>query len=113
MGEPPKKVLVDATRRKKFFDENYQCKVTRNKKKSEKSLEKDRNSPSVRTSSTRRTVRSALRTDDQLLIDFVSRCLEWDPEKRMKPTEALSHSWIVEGLPANIRSRHKLEVGVA
>jgi dual specificity tyrosine-phosphorylation-regulated kinase 2/3/4 len=27
-------------------------------------------------------------------VDFVQRCLEWNPEKRMSPAEALEHAWL-------------------
>jgi dual specificity tyrosine-phosphorylation-regulated kinase 2/3/4 len=33
---------------------------------------------------------------DESFIDFVSKCLIWDPEKRMKPEEALKHSWMTK-----------------
>lgn len=31
---------------------------------------------------------------DYLFLDFVEKCLEWEPWKRMTPEEALEHSWI-------------------
>ena len=37
--------------------------------------------------------------EDPDYLDFVSRCLEWDPEKRMDPDEALRHVWVLKGLP--------------
>lgn len=33
--------------------------------------------------------------DDGNFIDFVRRCLEWDPQIRMTPAQALRHSWLV------------------
>jgi len=27
-------------------------------------------------------------------IDFVRRCVEWEPSARMTPEEALSHTWM-------------------
>ena len=32
--------------------------------------------------------------EDAYFIDFLKRCLEWDPAKRMTPHQALSHVWI-------------------
>jgi dual specificity tyrosine-phosphorylation-regulated kinase 2/3/4 len=39
---------------------------------------------------------AALKTQDEQFLDFVSRCLIWDPEKRMKPDEALQHPFITD-----------------
>ena len=92
LGNPPKHLLDQAQRRKKFFDSNYECKLiqTKNNKK--------------------RTFENTLKTKDELFIDLIKKCLEWDPEKRIKPQEALTHSWILESLPTSLRTRHKQEV---
>ncbi|RZF33351.1 hypothetical protein LSTR_LSTR016021 [Laodelphax striatellus] len=37
--------------------------------------------------------------DDLLFVDFVRRCLEWDPDKRMTPSTALRHNWLRRRLP--------------
>ena len=37
--------------------------------------------------------------DDQLFLDFIKRCLEWDPDVRMTPTDALRHAWLRRRLP--------------
>jgi dual specificity tyrosine-phosphorylation-regulated kinase 2/3/4 len=29
-------------------------------------------------------------------IEFLKRCLEWDPCKRMTPNEALNHYWLAD-----------------
>lgn len=41
-----------------------------------------------------RSLHSALdNCDDVHLIDFVSRCLDWDPATRITPLNALQHVW--------------------
>lgn len=35
---------------------------------------------------------------DWHLADFISKCLQWDPKKRMTPEQAYSHPWIRNGL---------------
>lgn len=35
-----------------------------------------------------------LNNSDELLIDFVSKCLQFSPENRMSPQEAINHPWI-------------------
>jgi len=47
-----------------------------------------------------------LECSDQSFVNFVERCLEWDPEKRMSPDEAIRHQWILEGLPAKVLVHH-------
>lgn len=37
--------------------------------------------------------------DDPLFLNFLSGCLEWDPEVRMTPAAALKHSWFRRRLP--------------
>ena len=41
-------------------------------------------------------------TPDPSFVNFIGRCLEWDPRKRLTPEEGLCHEWIVKGLPPNI-----------
>ncbi len=36
---------------------------------------------------------------DKLFLDFLERCLDWDPIQRLTPLEALQHEWILTGLP--------------
>ncbi|KAJ8678895.1 hypothetical protein QAD02_014682 [Eretmocerus hayati] len=37
--------------------------------------------------------------EDPLFLDFIERCLEWDPELRMTPSRALRHAWLRRRLP--------------
>eukprot|EP00096_Caligus_rogercresseyi_P006368 TRINITY_DN2274_c0_g1_i1.p1 TRINITY_DN2274_c0_g1~~TRINITY_DN2274_c0_g1_i1.p1 ORF type:complete len:706 (-),score=255.06 TRINITY_DN2274_c0_g1_i1:2312-4429(-) len=47
-----------------------------------------------------RELQLALRgCDDSLFLDFIRRCLEWDPAARMTPSIALRHSWLRRRLP--------------
>lgn len=36
----------------------------------------------------------ALKCHDIVFIDFIERCLQWDPAKRLTPKEALQHEFI-------------------
>ena len=93
LGNPPGHILEKAARRKKFFDSNFNCTISPLKKKRRKQP---------------RTLENILETEDKQFIDLISRCLEWDPEKRLKPEEALLHDWVVQGIPVALRARHKL-----
>lgn len=41
-----------------------------------------------------KTLQYALKCDDEAFLDFIARCLRWDPEKRLKPDEAMHHDFI-------------------
>lgn len=34
---------------------------------------------------------------DELFVDFIAKCLTWDPDRRLKPGPAMRHPWIVGG----------------
>ena len=44
-----------------------------------------------------KTLSQVLRCDDDLFVDFVSKCLVWDPERRIKPQNAMRHPFITAG----------------
>ncbi|VDM50947.1 unnamed protein product [Toxocara canis] len=47
-----------------------------------------------------RTWTAALKNQgDELFIDFLKRCLEWDPDARLTPQQALKHPWLRRRLP--------------
>ena len=37
--------------------------------------------------------------NDPLFLDFIKRCLDWDPGSRMTPSQALRHGWLRRRLP--------------
>jgi len=44
--------------------------------------------------------------EDLDFLDFVEKCLEWNPEKRLTPDEALRHIWVLKGLPPQVLIHH-------
>ena len=44
--------------------------------------------------------------EDPDFNDFIIKCLEWDPEKRMTPDDALKHIWVLKGLPPQVLIHH-------
>ncbi|XP_046548802.1 dual specificity tyrosine-phosphorylation-regulated kinase 4-like isoform X2 [Haliotis rubra] len=85
LGLPPQNVLDQATRRRLFFDSkgNPRC-LTNSKGKKRRVASKD--------------LQQAIKTSDASFLDFIRRCIEWDPSVRMTSDEALHHDWIKEGL---------------
>lgn len=43
---------------------------------------------------------------DPQFVNLISRCLEWDPLKRLTPEEGLNHDWIIKGLPPGVLLQH-------
>ena len=44
-----------------------------------------------------KSVELILRCNDVVFIDFLDKCFEWNPMKRITPIEALQHPWIKNG----------------
>ncbi|GJJ70395.1 dual specificity tyrosine-phosphorylation-regulated kinase 2/3/4 [Entomortierella parvispora] len=80
-GIPDRYLVEKSSRKKVFFDASGNPKSVVNSKG------KKRRPGS-------KTLGQALKCNDPLFLDFIGRCLIWDPEKRMKPREGLQHEWI-------------------
>lgn len=79
---PPGKHLIDkSTRKKLFFDSMGKPRLTVSSKGR-------RRRPSSK------TLQQALKCDDEAFLDFLTRCLRWDPDTRMKPEEAIRHEFL-------------------
>uniref|UniRef100_A0A1A8QN79 dual-specificity kinase n=1 Tax=Nothobranchius rachovii TaxID=451742 RepID=A0A1A8QN79_9TELE len=94
LGMPPNDFVQSASRRKLFFDSKGNPRNITNSKG------KKRKPSSVELS-------AALKNNDLLFLDFIQRCLSWDPTKRMTPDEGLQHQWILDGNFNKVRSRTK------
>lgn len=51
-----------------------------------------------------KTLAQVLRCDDELFVDFVSKCLLWDPERRIKPQSAMRHPFVTAGRKTKLHS---------
>lgn len=78
---PPSGVLESATRRRLFFDSKNNPRNLVNSK------DKRRRVGS-------RPLSVILNCDETDFIDFLERCLEWDPRLRLTPDEAIRHPWL-------------------
>ena len=86
---PPDNVLETATRKEYFFNED--------------------NSPILKPTSrgkirypNTREMSKMLGVSDPQFLDFVHRALDWDPNIRIKPMEALEHEWIQVDFPKHL-----------
>ena len=90
-GPPEKHLIEKSTRKKLFFDSLGKPRTTvsskgRRRRPSSKSLQQ------------------ALKCDDESFLDFLTRCLRWDPDRRLQPDEAIHHEFIT-GIKPYARTR--------
>ncbi|KIV97723.1 hypothetical protein, variant [Exophiala mesophila] len=79
---PPEKHLIEKSSRKKlFFDSMGKPRITVSSKGR-------RRRPSSK------ELRQVLKCDDEAFLDFITKCLKWDPVRRMTPHEANKHEFI-------------------
>lgn len=80
-GPPEKHLIENSTRKKLFFD----------------SLGKPRsvvNSKGRRRKPSTKTLGQAIKCNDEAFLDFMTRCLRWNPETRLTPEQGLEHPFI-------------------
>jgi len=80
-GPPEKHLIEKSTRKKLFFDSMGKPRLTVSSKGR-------RRRPSSK------TLQQVLKCDDEPFLDFLTKCLRWDPDRRMKPDEAIRHEFI-------------------
>ena len=90
-GPPEKHLIEKSTRKKLFFDSLGKPRLTVSSKGR-------RRRPSSK------TLQQALKCDEDSFVDLIARCLRWDPDRRMKPEEALQHDFLT-GVKKPLRSR--------
>ncbi|KAJ3007607.1 UNVERIFIED_CONTAM: Dual specificity tyrosine-phosphorylation-regulated kinase, partial [Siphonaria sp. JEL0065] len=84
-GVPPEYIIERGSRRKLFFEHGQPRSFTDSKGRKRRPATK--------------SLTQVLRTTDVMFLDFLERCLEWDPDRRMKPDEALRHEWLAGFAP--------------
>lgn len=87
-GPPEKHLIEKSTRKKLFFDSLGKPRLTVSSKGK-------RRRPSSK------TLQQALKCEDEPFLDFIARCLRWDPDRRLKPEEAILHEFITGTKPVS------------
>ncbi|KAF9052752.1 hypothetical protein BJ165DRAFT_1442550 [Panaeolus papilionaceus] len=84
LGVPDKEFINRSSRRKLFFDTSGTPRAVVNSKGR-------RRRPGTK------TLAQVLRCNDEEFVDFVAKCLVWDPERRLKPQAAMRHPFMTSG----------------
>lgn len=91
---PPEKHLIEKSSRKKvFFDSVGKPRICVSSKGK-------RRRPSSK------TLDQVLKCNDEAFLDFLTRCLRWDPERRLKPQDAINHEFITGKKMVRARSQY-------
>ena len=81
LGVPDRYLVERSSRKKLFFDSTGAPRPVVNSKGK-------RRRPGSK------TLAQVLKCNDELFVDFIGKCLIWDPERRIKPDPAMRHPWI-------------------
>lgn len=84
LGVPDKDLINRSSRKKLFFDSTGAPRPVVNSKGR-------RRKPGTK------TLAQVLRCDDEGFVDFIAKCLVWDPERRLKPAPAMRHPFLSSG----------------
>ena len=95
-GVPPKSLLVEASRTRIFFDDEYNPKLIEN------SRGKIRMPDS-------KDLSKIISCDDPDFVDFIDKCTEWKVSDRLTPSDALHHQWIKQGIKEITQAREEKE----
>jgi serine/threonine protein kinase len=103
LGMPPKQVLENSKRSKIFFNAKGYPRYCSLKTMDDGSVvmgEGFSRRGVARGCPGSRKLKNALNgCDDLYFLQFISDCLEWVPEKRLTPEQAIKHSWFKRRLP--------------
>jgi len=84
LGVPDKDFVNKSSRKRIFFDNHGAPRPVVNSKGR-------RRRPGTK------SLAQVLRCNDEDFVDFISKCLTWDPEKRIKPQAAMRHPFVTGG----------------
>ncbi|XP_059582193.1 dual specificity tyrosine-phosphorylation-regulated kinase 4 [Alligator mississippiensis] len=100
LGLPPADFVQTASRRRTFFDSRgFPRTITNSRGKKRYPDSKD--------------LSTVLKTHDGIFLDFLKRCLRWEPAQRMTPDEAMQHEWIQKPKTQKPRPKPQTTRGVS
>lgn len=103
LGIPPRRLLENAKRSRQFFSSKgypRYCKATTTVSGTTLLHGGVSRRGKLRGPPSSKNLKDSLKgCDDPLFLDFIRRCLHWDPEQRLTPSKALRHAWLRRRLP--------------
>lgn len=103
LGMPPRRLLDNAKRSRQFFSSKgypRYCKATTTTHGTTLLHGGVSRRGKIRGPPGSKDLKEALKNcEDPLFLDFIRKCLQWDPEQRMTPSKALRHAWLRRRLP--------------
>ena len=97
IGYPPKYIIEHSPKKMLFFDDNL---------KPYQMIDEDGNYiiPGGK------KIKDIMKDDPKSFVDFISKCLKWNPFERITPDKALMHPFIIENMNGAELYKHKLKV---
>ncbi|GAB1610898.1 dual specificity tyrosine-phosphorylation-regulated kinase 4-like [Argonauta hians] len=92
---PEENFLNKATRKRLFFDSKGNPRSTTNSRGKKRRVGS-------------KELHHIIKTADGNFLNFIRSCLQWDPETRITPEEAMRHEWIRESVTNNSKLRLKV-----
>ena len=94
---PPTDYINISRKRNLFFDKNhFPFQIPNSKGKIRKPKSKK--------------FKEFLQCNNESFIDFIKKCLKWEPKNRLSPEEALLHSFIINGMSSDKLINHKNKI---
>ena len=95
IGVPDRRIVDKASRRKLFFGRSlHMTTLTKDALGAPRPFVSQKGK---RRRPASKTLAQVLKTKDELFVDFIGKCLTWDPDQRLKPQAAMRHPWILAG----------------
>ena len=94
MGVPPTDMLETSSRKKLFFDSRGKPRLIADSRGRKRQ-------PGTK------TLKHVLKCKDASFIDFLTKCLTWEPTRRFTAEQAMQHPWVLDGpAPSTKESRN-------
>jgi dual specificity tyrosine-phosphorylation-regulated kinase 2/3/4 len=97
LGILDNQIINASPKKRNFFSEDF------------KTLEIPNSKGKIRQPNTK-SLKKFLKGADAEFIDLVYKCFNFEPNKRIKPAEAILHPWITYGMPKEILLYHKNKI---